>query len=391
VSFSSRCVPILFTAFILLLLPQRAACQTETVLHNFNNGRNGGSPEWGVAADSRGNLYGTTLSGGLGHGVVFELSFNGSGGWTETVLHSFTGGNDGKEPSGPVILDGQGNLYGTTQAGGTHGYGVVFELKLVRGKWQERILHNFWGGSDGKFPIAGVIMTNSGNLYGTTYNGFDSATVFELSPSDHGWTERVIYRTPTSGAGLTMDSAGNIFLASYWSVLKLSRNDNGDWAGTVIHTFTGYPKDGYWASSHPVFDPAGDLFGATEAGGKGYGLVYELIPLNDGTWTERILHYFQGSDGNSPAGNIVLDAAGNIYGTTDWGGKHVWGTVFELTPTGKDGYEHKIIWNFTGPDGVNPAGQLVLDSAGNLYGTTSRGGMTYNDNYGLGIVFQVSP
>jgi len=387
---ASRCVPIFVAAFAVLVMTP-AACQTETVLKNFSNASDGGSPAWGLIADSKGNLYGTTASGGLGFGIVFELSPNGSGGWTETVLDSFSGGNDGNSPSGPVMLDEGGNLYGTTQGGGKYGYGVVFELKLVRGKWEEKVLHNFRGGLDSQFPIAGVIMDKGGNLYGTTYNGFNPATVFEMTNSGRGWKKRVIYRTPTSGAGLTLDSVGNIFLASYWTVLKLSRNDNGSWTGTVIHTFTGYPNDGYWASSHPVFDRAGNLYGATEAGGTSYGLVYKLIPHKDGTWTEKILHYFQGPDGSGPAGNIIVDSAGNIFGTTDWGGKNVWGTVFELTRAGNRGYEHKILWDFAGIDGANPEGQLLLDAAGNLYGTTSRGGDTFKDNYGFGTAFEVSP
>jgi uncharacterized repeat protein (TIGR03803 family) len=365
-------------------------CQTETVLHNFKNGRDGGIPYWGLAADESGNLYGTTYSGGLEYGVVFELSPNGIGGWTETVLHSFTGGKDGKNPSGPVMLDSEGNLYGTTQGGGTNGYGVVFELKHVGDGWQEKVLHNFRGGSDGQFPLAGVIRDKAGNLYGTTYNGFNPATVFKLSRSERGWAERVIYRVATSGAGLTMDGTGNIFLATYWTVLKLSKDDDDHWTASVIHTFTGYPKDGYWASSRPVLDRAGNLYGATTEGGLGVGLVYELIRGKDGIWTERVLHYFSGPDGNGPA-DILLDSAGNIYGTTFWGGEHDLGTVFELTPTQTGGYQHKIVWNFTGIDGLNPGGQMALDHAGNLYGMASKGGTTYNDNYGFGVVFVVSP
>ena len=366
-------------------------CQTETVLHNFSNGKDGGFPYWGLTAGPRGNLYGTTQGGGTSdYGVVFELSSKGNGGWTESVLHSFTGGKDGKNPSGPVVVDSEGNLYGTTQGGGANGYGVVFELKHVGDRWVEKVLHNFRGGSDGQFPIAGVIRDKAGNLYGTTYNGFNPATVFKLSESEHGWAERVIYRVATSGAGLTMDASGNIFLATYWLVLKLSKDDEDHWAATVIHTFTGYPTDGYWASSRPVFDRAGNLYGATTAGGLGTGLVYQLIPDKDGTWGERILHYFIGPDGNSPAGDILLGAAGNIYGTTAWGGEHALGVVFELIPT-PTSYQHKILWNFTGADGLNPEGQVVLDQAGNLYGTASKGGTTYSDYYGFGVVFEVQP
>ena len=388
---------LMFAALSALLLAaaQRADSQTETVLHNFTKGSDGAYPNWGLIADSSGNLYGTAGGGGLGYGTVFELSPNGIGGWNETVLHSFTGGEDGKDPSGPVMFDSERNLYGTTAGGGARGHGVVFELTPMGKRWEEKVLHSFKGGPDGKFPISGVIMDKAGNLYGTTYNGFKVATVFELSPSGgSGWTKRVIYNVATSGAGLTMDAAGDIFLATYWTVFELLPDGNGGWIPTVLHTFAGYPKDGYWASSSPVLDQAGNLYGTTTAGGPDNGgMVYKLIPGKNGKWMEKVLHFFEGfTRGNSPAGNIVLDASGNIYGTTDWGGKHDLGTVFELVaPNGTGGYQEKLLWSFTGTDGLNPDAGVILDGAGNLYGTASKGGTTYTHDYGYGVVFQVSP
>ena len=322
----------LFLCLTTLLAARPAQAQTETVLYNFTGGSDGAYPEWSLTSDRAGNFYGTTNAGGLGYGTVFMLSPNGSGGWNEAVLYSFSGGDDGSTPSGPVIFDGAGNLYGTASAGGAYGYGVVFELSPAETSWTESVLHSFSGGADGKFPVSGVIIDPAGNLYGTTYNGWGIGTVFEMSQSRGGWTEQVIYAVETSGAGLTMDVAGNIFSVTYSEVFELSPNGNGGWAPTVIHTFTGYPKDGYYADTAPVLDKAGNLYGTTAEGGPDNGgTVYKLSPGRNGEWTEKILHSFRGfKRGNSPAAGIVFDEAGNIYGTTFWGGKHDWGTVYEL-------------------------------------------------------------
>jgi hypothetical protein len=143
-----------------------------------------------------------------------------------------------------------------------------------------------------------------------------------------------------------------------------------------------------------VLDKAGNIYGTTAEGGPDNGgTVYRLRPGKKGKWTETILHSFRGFErGYAPAAGIVFDEAGNIYGTTFWGGKHDWGTVFELVaPIGKGGYEEKILWSFTGADGLGPYAGVILDSAGNLYGATYKGGTTYGDNYGYGVVFKVTP
>jgi uncharacterized repeat protein (TIGR03803 family) len=267
-------------------------------------------------------------------------------------------------------------------------------LSPAETSWTESVLHSFSGGADGKFPVSGVIIDPAGNLYGTTYNGWGIGTVFEMSQSRGGWTEQVIYAVETSGAGLTMDVAGNIFSVTYSEVFELSPNGNGGWAPTVIHTFTGYPKDGYYADTAPVLDKAGNLYGTTAEGGPDNGgTVYKLSPGRNGEWTEKILHSFRGfKHGNSPAAGIVFDEAGNIYGTTLWGGKHDWGTVYELVaPVGNGSYQEKILWSFTGADGLGPYAGVIMDSAGHLYGATYKGGTTYADNYGYGVVFELNP
>jgi len=379
-------------ATLLLSAAHPVQAQTQAVLYNFTGGSDGSWPTWGLVSDRASNLYGTTYGGGLGYGVVFELSPGGSGSWNETVLYSFTGGMDGANPSSPLIFDKSGHIYGEVSYGGALGYGAVFELVKTKAGWTEKVLHSFAGGADGQFPIAGLLFDAAGNLYGETYNGWGVATVFKMSPSHGGWTEQVIYSVVTSGAGLTMDTAGNIFGANYSTIFELSPNGNGGWTPTVIHTFTGYPKDGYYASSALVLDQAGNLYGTTAQGGRWYGgVVYKLSPGKNGQWGERILYTVRGGKNIGALGEIVLDAAGNIYGTSDWGGRHAWGTVFELAaPIGKGGYQEKILWNFTGTDGLNPWG-VILDGAGNLYGVTAKGGSTYADDYGYGVVFKVTP
>jgi uncharacterized repeat protein (TIGR03803 family) len=367
-----------------------AQAQTETVLYNFKGGSDGFTPQSRLTSDGAGNLYGTNSFGGLGFGTVFELSPNGSGGWNETVLYSFTGGADGANPyMSYVLFDSAGNLYGTTYEAGSYGYGVVFELSLTGTSWTEAVLYSFAGGADDANPLNGLIMDSAGNLYGRTYEaGGGSGTIFELSKSGGGWTKQVIYNDAPGYAGLTMDTAGNIFGVTTDVVFELSPNGHGGWNPTVIHTFSGGSTDGLVAEGTPVLDHAGNLYGTTLGGGsKNNGTVYELSRGTNG-WSEKILHSFQGgsNDGSEPFAGIVFDAAGNIYGTTEVGGNPLAGTVYELVaPVGTGGYKEKVLWKFDTTDGYEPVDSLILDSAGNLYGTTPEGGSN-----GYGVVFKVN-
>ena len=383
---------------LLLIGARPTQAQTGTVLYTFTGGSDGGGPESRLISDGVGNFYGTTVVGGLGYGTVFELSPNGSEGWNETVLYSFTGGADGANPTySYVIFDSGGNLYGTAYGGGTNGYGVVFELSPAGKSWTETVLYSFAGGTDGANPVNGLILDPAGNLYGKTYygGGHTYGTVFELSPSSGGWTEQVIcagdYAFGNSDAGLTMDAAGNIFTAGFWQVFELSPNGSGGWTPTVIHSFTYGTKDGYYPQGTPVLDQAGNLYGTTYDGGaNNYGTVYKLSPGTNGKWTETILYSFKsnGEDGFGPWAGIVFDAAGNIYGTTVVGGDGNGGTVFELVAAvGTGSYKEKVLWRFNGRDGDGPLGSLILDSAGNLYGTAYDGGGPGK----FGVVFEVNP
>jgi uncharacterized repeat protein (TIGR03803 family) len=398
---------------LLLAAARPAQTQTETVLYNFfppgGYGDDGAYPYAGLTSDGAGNLYGTTHSGGsCGEscqppnpaGTVFELSPNGYGGWNETILYSFCSAPNCADGSGPfyanLIFDSAGNLYGTAAYGGANGAGVLFKLSPAGAGWEETVLYNFCsqsGCTDGAYPVTGPIFDQAGNLYGTTGGaGQGPAVVFELSPSAGGWTEQAIYSIPTgnSWAGLVMDAAGNIYGTSATNEFELSPNGSGGWTPTVIGTLGG-------AEGTPVLDKAGNLYGTTNSGGAdNCGVVYKLTPAINGKWSEKILHTFKnyGIDGCSPFGGIVLDAAGDIYGTTYFGGSFGAGTVFEVaTPVGAGSHKTSVLWSFNGTDGESPLGSLILDSAGNLYGTADEGGSTNGegvDGNGFGVVFELS-
>ncbi len=384
-----------FSALLFATRPARA--QTETVLYSFTSSPDGELPTSSLTSHN-GNFYGTTYRGGLGYGIVFELSPNGGGGWNESVLHSFTGGADGAYPIySNVIFDSAGNLYGTASEGGAYGYGVVFELTRLATNWTETVVYNFCsqsGCADGEYPADGLIMDPAGNLYGSA-TGYPGG-VFELSPSGGGWTEQLISEEP-SDSGLTMDAAGNIFGTTEVSVFELSPNGSG-WRSADIHYFPGIDRrgeGGAYVNGPVVFDQAGNLYGTTRAGrGTPYGMVFELSPRKK-VWKRKTLYIFHinkgGSrDGINPSAGVVLDAAGNIYGTARVG-EDGDGIVYELV-AGNGGYTEKVLWNFDGTDGAGPNG-VVLDNAGNLYGTTYWGGPSWNppNNNGYGVVFEVTP
>jgi len=334
--------------------------------------------------DQAGNLYGTTSSGGLsecyeffpGCGTVFELKppetpcLSAPCPWTEIVLHTFTGGSDGAFPAeGDLIFDQAGNLYGTTEDGGLSegcdfGCGTVFKLSPSGSGWTETILYSFAGGNDGEGPIAGLVFDRAGNLYGTTVDGGlpncgvypGCGTVFELSPSGSGWTESVLYRF-----------AG------------------GD--------------DGWLPAGGVILDSAGNIYGTTQLGGEsGAGTVFELSPSN-GHWTKEILYSFRGESG--PEDSLVMDGEGSLYGTSYAAGAGDGhgdaGVVFKLMPNASGQWTYTSLHDFacttrTCPDGSAPTGNVIFDSNGNLYGTTTGGGRTGSTNdVAAGIAWQITP
>jgi uncharacterized repeat protein (TIGR03803 family) len=378
-----------------ILAAQSAQAQTYTVLYSFTGGTDGKDPAARVIQDAEGNLYGTTFGGGTsGKGTVFKLSITGK----ETVLHSFTGGTDGGSPDAGVIRDGNGNLYGTTVEGGASNAGTVFKLSIT-GK--ETVLHSFTGGADGAYPTGGVIRDGSGNIYGTAFLGGASGngTVFKLSTTG---VETVLYSF-TGGAdgaqpvaGVIRDAKGNLYGTTQaggdltcgapygcGTVFKLDTTRKE----TVVYSFTG--ADGDRPTAGLFMDGSYNLYGTTYVGGDlnclsgGCGTVFKL----SSTGKETVLHSFaDGTDGGLPYAGLIRDGNGNLYGTTAGGG-NPWcgcGTVFKLSKTGQE----TVLYTFTGgADGGSPVAGVIRDAQGNLYGTTSRGGVVYNG----GTVFKLTP
>jgi len=378
-----------------LIAARPAQAQTENVLYNFTYGTNTCCyPRARLTFDSAGNLYGATYYGGTDNaGTVFELSPNGNGTWSQTVIYSFTGGADGGNPWNPyVVLDSEGNLYGTAANGGKNGYGVAFKLSRNGESWRETVLYSFADNGGGVNPFNGLIIGLGAHFYGQAFAspGYPAAgSIFELRRSGGKWTEQAIYTSSTGlYSALSKDAAGNIFATGSSTVFELSPNGNGGWNPTVIHTFTGPPNDGSTPLGRLVHDKAGNLFGTTvEGGAANLGTVYRLVRRKDGKWTEEILYSFGGGqDGSNPFEGLVFGASGNLYGTTTGGGNSGDGTVFELARGGNGSISETILWSFDGTDGTSPGSSLILDGAGNLYGTTEGGGSS-----GYGVVFEMTP
>jgi len=378
--------------------------------------------------DQAGNFYGPSPSGGInGNGLVFRLSKKGSG-WIFNPLYDFLGGyygggDDGSAPYAGVIFGPDGSLYGTTYFGGgveycDQGCGTVFSLKpyptacktAVCG-WQETVLYRFTGDSDGLNPTAGVIFDQVGNLYGITSWGFGGdnkgGTVWELTPSGSGWTESTLYSFSGGNdgggpSGLTFDNAGNLYgttngggTYSAGTVFQLTPSGSG-WTEKILYSFQG-GNDGGIPVAGVIFDPSGNLYGTTSGGGQGGGgTVFKLTPSN-GSWTFSLVYSFISNGGGGPGANLVMDAAGNLYGTTVNGGSgncsNGCGTVFKLMPSGGS-WTYNLLHEFTGgSDGAFPVCEVVFDANGNLYGTASQGALTGCQYYpgGCGTVWEITP
>jgi uncharacterized repeat protein (TIGR03803 family) len=324
----------------------------------------GTSPHAGVIFDHAGNLYGTTEFGGQtasgGWGTVFTLAHNADGTWTESVIYNFCSVgedcSDGRFPLASLVFDAAGNLFGTTSGGGgVLGWGVVFKLtRNSKGGWSESVIHQF-SDDNGQFPYAGLIFDQAGNLYGTTEMGGGGGDVFKLTPSSNGkWTESVIYTFLGRGvgdgslpyAGVIFDQAGNLYGTTYeggkygcGSVFQLVPNSGGSWTESVLHSFSCKGAAGTFPKAGLAVDQAGSLYGTTFYGGNlsicnnvGCGVVFKLAPNSTGGWSETVLHYFNGVAGALPASDMVFDAAGNLYGTSSGDGGSTVGSVFEITP-----------------------------------------------------------
>jgi uncharacterized repeat protein (TIGR03803 family) len=329
------------------LSPNSNGSWTETVIYSFSPSAEFPQefPQGGLIIDAKGNLYGTTLISfeGLGAGTAFELLPGSNGNWTLKSLYNFDQAFDGVSPRARLAMDKAGNLYGTTEEGGTKGFGTVFELVAnADGSFREKILHNFTGKDDGGSPIAGVVIDGAGNLYGMAELGGvdDYGVIYQIAPAPNStWTEHIVHSFPggnggtATSAAMAIDKQGNLYAAAAYSLLELSPTSGGAWTTRNIHIFMG-GNDGASAGSALTFDSVGNLYGMTFSGGMHMGTVFKLSPGENGTWTEQILHSFVGGkDGRFPQfSNLVVDTKGIVYGTTSTGGASGDGVAFEITP-----------------------------------------------------------
>lgn len=361
---------------------------TERVLYSFQGGKDGTTPYGGLVIDSSGNLYGTTDSGGGGSncgasgcGTVFELVHDADGTWKEKVLHRFNRA-DGAVPQTGLVIDKAGNIYGTTYFGGAGNTcydpgsgetscGVVFAvMPNGRGKWTEKVLHsfNYKNGKDGSNPfLVALAFDANGNLYGTTGVG---------------------------GTGQCYDYNGD--LIGCGTIFELRKGSHGRWVEKILHNFESNGNGGSYPAGL-IWDSKGFFYGTTVAGGNlncDCGTVFKLTPNGD-AWREKVLFTFDGKNGNGPT-QLTIDKRGNLYGTTVQGGAYFHcgcGTVFVLLAGNSGKWTEKVLHSFDGTDGNGPNGGLIWDATGALYGTTSQGGnlTECGDQYGCGVVFKITP
>jgi uncharacterized repeat protein (TIGR03803 family) len=428
-SLGKRSALLVLLAFGVLL--GAAWAQKERVLYSFcaqSGCVDGKLPQAGLVFDQKGNLYGMTASGGGGLynqgcfdstcGVVFKLTPDGK----ETVLYSFcsqSGCTDGANPIAALVLDQEGNLYGTTFFGGAYGYGAVFKL-TPKGRYT--VLHSFCARTncvDGEFPAAGLVVDRKGNLYGTTHYGggphencsAGCGVVFKVTPKGK---ETVLYSFCAQAncadgelpiAGLVFDQKGNLYGTTVQGgsnstdcvigcgvVFKLTPEGKE----TVIYSFCGQTNcvDGAEPYAGLVLDQKGNLYGTTiEGGAYGVGgVVFKLTPKGKETVLYTFCAETNCTDGEGPTAGLVFDQKGNLYGTTQNGGApRESGVVFKLTPEGKETVLYSFCWRDNCTDGESPMAGVVFDLKGNLYGTTYHGG-AYGGAYGdAGVVFKLTP
>jgi uncharacterized repeat protein (TIGR03803 family) len=395
------------------------------VLYAFA-GPDGAGPSADLAIDAEGNLYGTTSGGGTGNGgTVFELKRT-TDGWKWQALYNFAGGFDGWGPFAGVTFDTAGNLYGTTEFGGSglgrEGKGTVFRLlPNSKGGWAEQVLYRFTGRAHGRGPTSDLVFDKLGNLYGTTGGGINAGhgTIFELSPQGNGsWVETTLhaFKGKPDGAfptaGLVLDGQGYIYgltqnggvgkchLVPYprgcGTLYELAPDSSG-WKETILYSFVLGGGSGKFPSGGLTQDSAGDLYGTTEEGGDGFGVVFRLARAQKHGYQETVLYRFYGGDfgpdGEYPRGRLVMNAQGNLFGVTGFGGSGGWGTVFEVHPG--SGMRERILHAFAGgSDGSLPLAGVISDAQGFLYGTTVYGGGLGGSNCsneGCGTVYQLKP
>jgi len=394
-----------------LLSTDTFAVEAYQVIHRFQS-RSARQPNAALVADKIGNLYGTAYlsgpdtCGSQGCGVVFKLTNQPDGKWKYSVIHHFNG-VDGEGPVGGLIFDSLGNLYGTTWRGG-QGFGTVFRLSSTSQGWKETVLYSF-GPAPGDVinPITALMLDKNGALYGTAAGGtYEYGGVFRLERKSDGWKETVIYnftggldgRSPNGH--LVSDSRGNLYGSTDYGgehhagvIFKLTPSAVGNWRETVLHSFKTAPEGG--APGELIFDRAGNLYGTTQLGGKptcnvagpDCGVVFQL-KRSAGLWTLNVLHRFNGADGSTPYAGLVFDSDGNLYGTTPFGGDNNYGVVFKLSKSVST-WSETVLHSFNLRDGAYPWGGVILSTTGVLYGAAFQGGIDRNSE--SGVVYSIAP
>jgi len=378
-----------------MLASPTAQSQTYTLLYSLRGGKDGSFPYGKLARDAKGNLYGTTSEGGIAEGTVFRIAAAGEG----AVLYRFEAKPDGRMPRAGLVADTAGNGYGTTLEGGTEGYGTIYKLDHRTAK--ETVLHSFAAIGDGKFPYAGLTVDAANTFYGTTSSGGESfsckcGTVFRM---DAAGNETILYNFAGGTDGMAPD--GGLILDAAGSVYGTTSSGGAHGAGTifrvdtsgketVLYSFTG-GTDGSGPDAGLVWDSVGNLYGTAPLGGDlncpsgpqlGCGTVFKFNPT---TGSFSVLHSFTGPpDGDTPVGGVAVDVSGDVYGNSVFGGAFGQGAVFEVNAAGVE----TVVYSFSenGGEGAGPRGGLILDAAGNLYGTAGGGG-----EYNAGVVFEITP
>ena len=399
----------MFLLFALFVGNNSASAQTESLLHSFNTA-DGGWPLSNLIVDAgTGAFYGTTSIGGASNnGTVFKLQQDASGGWTENVLYSFQGSQNGdcSSPNSGLTATYSSNgslavLYGTCDFGGQNNYGAVFALApQPDGSLTEKIVYSFQSITDGADPRGGVVLDQQRNLYGTTNIGGANlgGTVYQLTPSETGWTKTVLYNfnSPANPEGRlllgtdgalygTTTSDGPSFSGTVFQLIPPGTQTQ-NWTYNLLYTFSGNTGDGDGANPRGglITDKRGAMYGTTESGGiAGLGTVFKLLAPNshNNAWREEQLYKFSAvSDGAGPVAGLTFGKSGDLYGTTSAGGAFFGGTVFRLHKRAKI-----MLWAFgASGDGSAPWTSL-LRYQDKLYGTTIFGG-AFSD----GTVYEIA-
>jgi uncharacterized repeat protein (TIGR03803 family) len=389
--------------FVLCAAPEFAlATGSKKIVHTLHD-EPGANPRSNLIFDAEGNLYGSTISSGREAckcGTVFRLSPQAGGGWNYEVLYQFKGEEDGGYPTGKLVFDKTGKLYGAM----AWGDGGVFQLtQQPGGSWAEIAIYAFTGEPDGSNPYSGMTIDNSGNLYGTTQSGGANGIgcVYMVSPTANGWSETVLHSFSGSDgaypwADVALDAAGNVYGTTIaggaygqGAVFELYTS-HGSWAETVLYSFRGGTHQG-WPAAGVYLDASGKIFGTlSDNGDDGLpGAVFRLEPNSNGVWTETLLHTFgKRGDGAFPWSDLVPDDAGNLYGTTYVGGNAGNGVIYKLAQNANGDWTESVFFSFNYRDGANPADNPVtFDASGNLFVATDSGGL----RSGYGVVLEIGP